>query len=138
MPKLFGAWIDKSLSTCVFTKVQKQRFTVGKLLACPWYLETVWRFAPGEEMDEQEAAASKNPMPKNLSLNVLEPEDLVEVVKPNSPKLKKLRKKKLKKLDVVNVEVQSAQDVAPLFQDIFLASIDISIAPLLIESSSNC
>ena len=89
-------------------------------------------------MDEQEAAASKNPMPKNLSLNVLEPEDLVEVVKPNSPKLKKLRKKKLKKLDVVNVEVQSAQDVAPLFQDIFLASIDISIAPLLIESSSNC
>jgi hypothetical protein len=115
MPKLFGAWIDKSLSTCVFTKVQKQLFTVGELLACPWYLETIRRFAPGEEMDEQEATASKNPMPENLLLHESEPEDLVEVAEPDPPKPKKLHKKKLKKPDAVDIEVQSDQDVAPLF-----------------------
>jgi hypothetical protein len=134
MPKLFGAWIDKSLSTCVFTKVQKQQFTVGELLACPWYLETIRRFVLGEEMDEHAATASKNPMPKNLSLDVSEPEDPVEVAKPDPPRPKKLCKKKPKKPDAVDVEVQSAQDVAPLFQDIAPASIDISVALLLTES----
>jgi hypothetical protein len=59
MPKLFGAWIDKTLPTCVFTSIQIRAFSVEELIACPWYLECKRSYAPAEEQMEK-AAASKS------------------------------------------------------------------------------
>jgi hypothetical protein len=107
MPKLFGAWIDKSLATCIFTKAQKRSFKTGELQACPWYLEIACKFVLGGEMDEQAAVTSNTPVPEDISLYESEPKIAVEVVsvvllKEKKPRNKKAKKaKNAKKRDVV-------------------------------------
>ena len=130
MLKFFGAWIDKSLLTCVFIKSKKQNFTIGELQAYMWYLETFQRIALGEEMDEQAFVVAKTPLPNDLSNDDLQPKVPVEEVNV-APTKKKLHKKKLKKSDVMETKVKSLEDVAPFVPEFVLpaANIDLFAVP---------
>lgn len=56
MPKFFGAWLDKSMPSCVFTPTQLRVFKQSELQASPWYVECAKNYAPAEEEDEKNAA----------------------------------------------------------------------------------
>ena len=54
MPRVFGAWLDKNLSECMFIGGQKHGFTVEKFQACPWYLELPKKLASAEMQVEKD------------------------------------------------------------------------------------
>lgn len=67
MPKFFGAWLDKSLPTCIFSAAQLRTFKLPELQSSPWYLECAKNYAPSEEEDEKtKALTAAGHLPREL------------------------------------------------------------------------
>ena len=80
MPKLFGAWHEKTLKTYMFTTGQDRAFTSAKHMSCPWYMECSKKFCPTSEEEEKASRAVATQVMDQDSEDAEVEEILVEVV----------------------------------------------------------